>query len=183
MTVPISPSSAAHSLAQAARAFLERDPTLCAVYGLRPEDAGDDAHLLSAVLGAAIADPARRAHVNALCLDVFASDHDALSATLSDIETTGRKDSDPNGADGAHLFGNGLQAIVGHRAAHALWRQGRRDLGRGPNRHIAKIGRFHPVLGPLDGGDHARSVLPVGRGMGDVGAAPAEEPTWQAAGR
>ncbi len=39
-----------------------------------------------------------------------------------------RKDSDPNGGVGALLFGNGLQALVGHRVAHALWRQGRRDL-------------------------------------------------------
>ncbi|RIX97423.1 serine acetyltransferase [Aureimonas flava] len=80
------------------------------------------------MLGAAIADPARRAQARALCLEVFASDHDALSAALSDIETTGRKDNDPNGGVGALLFGNGLQALVGHRAAHALWRQGRRDL-------------------------------------------------------
>lgn len=116
------------TLAQAARTFLERAPKLSAIYGLRPEDAGDDAHLLSAVLGAAIPDPTRCAHVSALCLDVFSSEGEALSAALSDIETTGRKDSDPNGGVGALFFGNGLQALVGHRAAHALWRQGCRDL-------------------------------------------------------
>ncbi len=125
-TTPFAQSS--DSLAKAARRLLERDRTLCDVYGLRPEDAEDDAHLLAAAISAAIPDPARRAHARALCADIFSSNAEALSVALADIETTGRKDSDPNGGVGALLFGNGLQALVGHRVAHALWTEGRRGL-------------------------------------------------------
>lgn len=126
-TAPNTPP-APGSLVEEARAFLDRDRAIAEICGLRREDIEDEAHLLSAVISTGIADPVRRDHVQALCVEVFRSTPTALRNALGDIETTGRKDRDPNGSIGALMFGNGLQALIGHRVTHALWNEGRREV-------------------------------------------------------
>ena len=102
--------------------LLEAAPEVQALLGLAPFE--DFAGLAGALLAGACANPA----IGQMVTQVYAANPNLVVTSLYDIEETARRNFEPGGAAAAILFSRGVQAVLAHRVAHALWGEGKRDV-------------------------------------------------------
>ncbi|MDR0253794.1 MAG: serine O-acetyltransferase [Brucellaceae bacterium] len=108
-------------------ALLKREPTIAQIIGLQPDQFSNEAELLARVLAAACPESSR-SDIYRVALQVFATDHPALYAALTDIAVTSRKNFEPGGETTTLLFSRGIHALLGYRVTHSLWTAGDHDL-------------------------------------------------------
>lgn len=98
------------------KALLAASPPTAAIFGFAAPELISFPHLAGALLGHIAQSPAVAAEVRR------AYDDPALvTLSLRDIHETARRNFEPGGAAAALLFSRGVQAVMAHRAAHALW--------------------------------------------------------------
>lgn len=124
----IVPEGFASVLLAEVRGLLLSSPEMSGLTGIEVSDFANAAGLLACVLAAPMANLKQREHVREAAYAVFASDEEALTAALADIETTSRKNFEPGGLTTTLMFSRGIHALLGHRVAHSLWIHGKRDL-------------------------------------------------------
>ncbi|THH35126.1 serine acetyltransferase [Aliishimia ponticola] len=94
------------------------DPEVAALLGIQPRRFADFADLAGVLLGAISgvqADVVRRTYAANPCL---------VDITSHDIAETARRNFEPGGAVASLLFARGVHAVMAHRVAHQLWRDG-----------------------------------------------------------
>lgn len=116
------------TLLDQARAMARREPAALAILGLDPSALGSDRELLMAVAVSTLPDARVREAVSPVLRDVLFGDPEVVVATLCDVAATTLKNFEPGGGIATLMFSRGVQAILAHRIAHALWDAGRFDL-------------------------------------------------------
>lgn len=121
------PARPAADLIEEARALFARDPLVGAALAVDMADLRSEPELLASILASAMPREESRRCVREAALGVLETDRSALDGTLADIEITARRNFEPGGEIATLLFSRGVHALLGHRVAHSLWRQGRAD--------------------------------------------------------
>lgn len=116
------------SLLDQARDMARREPAALAILGLDLGALASDRDLLTAVAVSTLPDARVREAVSPVLREVLSADSEVIPATLRDVSATTLRNFEPGGEIATLLFARGVQAILAHRIAHALWRAGRRDL-------------------------------------------------------
>lgn len=118
-------------LLEAALELTRREPAVLGILSLDLGAAANDGELMAHVLAAAVADQRPRQHVLAVVLEVFRGDPALPRASMADVAASAQRNMEPGGEIATLLFARGVHAILGHRVAHALWRDGRKELALG----------------------------------------------------
>lgn len=146
------PARPAVDLLEEARALFAREPLVGAALAVDISDLRSEAELLAATLASAIPDEGSRRCVRDAALKVLETDCAALDGALADIAITAHRNYEPGGEVATLLFSRGVHALLGHRVAHSLWREGRADsalalktlFGRAFSTDIHPAARFGP---------------------------------------
>lgn len=103
------------------KTLLAADPEAAEVLGLRAFDSFPE---FVGALFTYLCDPV----VGRIMAQAFRNTPQIEAQTLRDISETARRNFEPGGPAAVALFARGVHATMGHRAAHALWHQGRTTL-------------------------------------------------------
>ncbi|MEO3433280.1 serine O-acetyltransferase [Inquilinus sp. CAU 1745] len=121
------PARPAVDLLEEARTLFARDPLVDAALAVDVTDLRSETELLAAVLASAIPAEGSRRCVRDAALKVLETDRAALEGALADVAITAHRNFEPGGDIATLLFSRGVHALLGHRVAHSLWREGRAD--------------------------------------------------------
>lgn len=116
------------NLLDAALKLNRREPGVFALLSLDLDAAANDRELMAHVLSGAVDDQRVRAQVLSSALEMFRRDPAVPRASMIDVAASAERNMEPGGEIATLLFARGVHAILGHRVAHALWREERTEL-------------------------------------------------------
>jgi len=103
------------------KALLAADPIAASVLAL---PAFDDVPSLIGAIFSHICNPT----IGSVVEQVFIDTPEAVDQILRDIHETARRNFEPGGPAAVALFSRGIHATMGHRVAHALWKDDKTSL-------------------------------------------------------
>jgi len=107
-----------NQLAQDARDFLQGNAAAVRLLGLQRTEFDNFAELIASVLQAVAGIGPE------LTREVYEASPELVAISTRDILETARRNFEPGGAPATLLFSRGVQAVLAHRVAHAIWQSG-----------------------------------------------------------